>query len=449
MLPLPFTLSSDKAKSSRQSSERLVNLYPEPKKNAKYPYVLYGTPGLVLDKTLGDGPIRGSFTRNNYQYIVSGSEVYRNGILLTGDAVTGTGPVSIDGNNNQVVIVANGAGYVVTSTVAQITDADWRKADTVAYVKGVFVFNERASGRAFSSAINDASDLDALDFATAETSPDNLRGVYREGDKLVMAGRNTLEFWYNDGGTQFPFSPILGSTADVGLHSPYGLTSIDNTFFFLGNDLAIYRMGQVPIRISTPYIERLILEAGDSYNAVAASYSRDGHIFVLFDIGTYTFVFDVSTNLWHERKSYGQSAWRCSQLWQDGAIVYAGDRDNGNVYILDENTYDENGDILEIILQTPQISNNQERFTVKKILLDVEAGAGLVSGQGSDPQVMMQFSDDGGNTWSNELWQSIGKAGEYKNKSVWHRGGRTNERIFRFSMTDPVKRAVLGLWMDA
>lgn len=446
MIPLPFTQADNKAQSSRLSSERLVNLYPEKQENAKYPYAIYGTPGLDLFETLGTGPIRGILTRNSDRFMVSGDKVYKNGVLLTGVAISGSGAVSMAANSTQVVIVGGGYGYVVTTTVAKITDPDWRTADTVTYLNGTFVFNERNTGRAFSSAIEDATDLDALDFATAESNADNLIGVYTEGDKLVMAGSQTIEYWYNDGGSQFPFTRIIGATVQTGLKYPHGLTFADNTFFFVGHDMSIYRMGQVPQRISTSYIDRKISES-TVFNR-ASSYARNGHVFVIFDFNNGTFVYDVATNKWHERKSYKKSSWRCSYLWQYGDIVYAGDKQNGNVYTLGETTYDENGEILEAILQTPQITNNQEWFITSEIRIDVETGVGLATGQGSDPQIMMQFSDDGGKTWSYELWADLGEVGEYNRVANWYRLGRSRERIYRFFMTDPVQRAFLGLWMN-
>lgn len=446
MIPLPFTQADNKGKSSRMSSERLINLYPEAQDNAKYPYALYGVPGLDLLETIGSGPIRGIVTRNSDRFIISGGYVYKNGVLVPGDLISGTSSISMAYNSTQVVIVANGKGYVVTDKVAMITDPDWKSADTVTYLNGTFVFNERGTGRAFSSALEDASNLDALDFATAESNADNLIGVYSEGDKLVMAGSSTIEYWYNDGGAQFPFSRIIGATVQTGIKHPLSVVFADNSFFFMGHDMSIYRMGQVPQRISTGYIERRISNAGVFQKAW--SYAREGHLFLGFDFANGTFVYDASTNKWHERKSYKKESWRCSNIWQDGNVVYAGDKKSGKIYTLNESSYDEDGEIFEAIIQTPQITSNQEWFFVSEIRVDAETGIGLANNQGSNPQIMLQFSDDGGKTWSNELWTTLGEVGVYGTIANWYRLGRSRERIFKFTITDPVQRALLGLWMN-
>jgi hypothetical protein len=67
--------------------------------------------------------------------------------------------------------------------------------------------------------------------------------------------------------------------------------------------------------------------------------------------------------------------------------------------------------------------------------------------QGFNPQVMLRWSDDGGHTWSNEHWVSIGKIGEYYRRAIWRRLGMTlklRDRVYEVSGTDPVKIAIMG-----
>jgi len=66
---------------------------------------------------------------------------------------------------------------------------------------------------------------------------------------------------------------------------------------------------------------------------------------------------------------------------------------------------------------------------------------------GYDPQVMLRWSDDGGHTWSNEHWRSMGKSGAYGYRTIWRRLGMTQklrDRVSEVSGTDPVKLAVMG-----
>lgn len=66
---------------------------------------------------------------------------------------------------------------------------------------------------------------------------------------------------------------------------------------------------------------------------------------------------------------------------------------------------------------------------------------------GYDPQVMLRWSDDGGHTWSNEHWRSMGKIGAFGYRTIWRRLGMTlklRDRVYEASGTDPVKIAIMG-----
>ena len=72
---------------------------------------------------------------------------------------------------------------------------------------------------------------------------------------------------------------------------------------------------------------------------------------------------------------------------------------------------------------------------------------GYPAAPGYDPQVMLRWSDDGGHTYSNEHWVSIGKIGEYYRRAIWRRLGMTlklRDRVYEVSATDPVKIAIMG-----
>jgi len=59
----------------------------------------------------------------------------------------------------------------------------------------------------------------------------------------------------------------------------------------------------------------------------------------------------------------------------------------------------------------------------------------------------LRWSDDGGHTWSNEHWKSMGKIGTYGTRTIWRRLGMTEkirDRVYEVSGTDPVKIAIVG-----
>jgi hypothetical protein len=77
-----------------------------------------------------------------------------------------------------------------------------------------------------------------------------------------------------------------------------------------------------------------------------------------------------------------------------------------------------------------------------------EAGVGLNTGQGVDPQLQLRWSDNGGHTWSDEHWTSAGAMGQYRRRACWRRLGRSRKRIYEVTLTDPVKAVWLGAWLD-
>jgi hypothetical protein len=57
---------------------------------------------------------------------------------------------------------------------------------------------------------------------------------------------------------------------------------------------------------------------------------------------------------------------------------------------------------------------------------------------------MLRWSNDGGSTWSNEHWKSIGKQGKYKNRVIWRRLGLARDRIYEVVVTDPIKAVIVS-----
>ena len=68
---------------------------------------------------------------------------------------------------------------------------------------------------------------------------------------------------------------------------------------------------------------------------------------------------------------------------------------------------------------------------------------------GADPQVMLRISNDGGKTWTEELWRSAGKLGEYTKRVSWNRMGSARRRVFEVTMTDPIPWKITGCYLES
>lgn len=125
---------------------------------------------------------------------------------------------------------------------------------------------------------------------------------------------------------------------------------------------------------------------------------------------------------------------------EDGAILLAEYTQNDLVTENGEVITTETNDNFETIADVPNLPYD---FTPPVYLTTTEYEAA----PGYDPQVMLRWSDDGGHTWSNEHWRSMGKIGQFGYRTIWRRLGMTlklRDRVYEVSGTDPVKIAIMG-----
>jgi hypothetical protein len=488
------------ARSVNAADNRMVNLFPEVIPNeGKEAGFLNRAPGLRLLNTVGTGPIRGLWTFNNVGYVVSGNQLFKINNTYTPTllgTVSGTGPVSMADNGTQLAIAANGPSFVynsVTNVFQQVTDPDFPGAVTVSYLDGYFIFNEPNSQKIWVTSLLDGTSIDPLDFASAEGNPDGLVAVIVNNREAWLFGTNSIEVWYDAGTPDFPLARIQGASNEIGCVAPYSVAKLDNSVFWLGQDARgrgiVYRNnGYTGVRASNHSIEWQIQQYGNISDAIAYTYQQDGHSFyvLIFPNADKTWVYDVSTQSWHERAgwingNFTRHRSNCQMAFNDKIIV--GDFENGNIYAFDLDVYADNGQIQKWLRSwrpIPSGQNNLKRTAQHSLQLDCETGVGLngidpnddvewffytSSGdqlvtntgdlllfspptvEGADPEVMLRWSDDGGHTWSNEHWSKMGRIGQYGRRVFWRRLGMTmklRDRVYEVSGTDPVKIAIIG-----
>jgi hypothetical protein len=461
----PILGQSYVARSVNAADARMINMFPEILPEGKEAAWLQRAPGLRLLATVGVGPIRGLWTFDGVGYVVSGNQLYSidsNWTATLRGAITGSGPVSMSDNGTQMFIACNGPSYIYnasTQVLAQIADPDFPGAVTVGYIDGYFVFNEPNSQKIWVTALLDGTSVDPLDFASAEGSPDGVVGLIVDHREVWVFGTNSVEVWYDSGATDFPLQRIQGAFNEIGCAAPYSLAKLDNGVFWLGADARgrgiVYRAnGYTGQRISTHAVEWHIQSYGNIDDAIAYTYQQDGHAFYVltFPTAQKTWVYDVAANAWHERASGNENQYRhrsnCQMAFNNEIVV--GDYVNGNIYAFDLTVFADNGALQKWQRSwraLPQGQNNLRRTAQHSLQIDMETGTGLVLGQGSDPQVMLRWSDDGGHTWSNEHWSPMGGIGEYYRRVFFRRLGMTlkiRDRVYELSGTDPVKIAILG-----
>jgi hypothetical protein len=460
----PFLGATYQLASPFAAANRCVNLYPEAIQDeaaakSKTTYFQH-CPGFKPYVTLGTDAVRGVFAASDGAlYAVAGSGVYR---IVAGVAMniatltTSAGRVSMAENRLQLALVDGAAGYTYTYATgawAAITDADFPDdARQIVYQDTYGIVIDPGTQRFYISAQNDFSTWDALDFASAEGLPDNAVAPISDHRELWIFGEVSTEVYYNSGAVDFPFERVAGATIEHGCAAVHSVAKLDNTVFWLGADSngtgMVWRAdGYRPLRVSTHAIEQILREEGDLSTATGWTYQQGGHSFYVLNLSERTVVFDAATGLWHERANwdtlngeevaYGAC---CHAAYDDMNVVGGTD---GTLYELDSDTHTYSAGGIRRWLRAWRHANS-EGGIVRYAALTLDAQMGV-----DGAQVMLRWSDDGGNTWSSWHVKTLGALGEYGNRAIWRRMGKGRDRVFEVSGTDASPVRLMGAYVDA
>lgn len=448
-------------------AQRSINLFPVLDQMGKEVASLYSAPGKSLFVTAGVGPVRGEFiSTNGRAFAVSGNELYELTSAGTANSLgtinTYSGNVTIAENSTQLAVCDGTDLYILTyssNAFAEVSDVDLPSAvGTVAYLDGYFVVNEVNTGKFYISALNNGTSWSALEFATAESSPDYLLRVVNAIGQLWLFGDKTSEIWTLTGDSTFPFRRISGAKMEVGILAPYSAVEIDNSVMWVGNDKfgrgVVYKaQGFSPTRVSNTPIERLIQQAENPEDIVAYAYQDEGHTFYVLTGGglTTSLVYDLTTQQWHERAKLNEFG----TFEQDIALCHmfafgkhlVGDRETGNIYRLSMDVYTDGDNQLARERIYTHLSDEGQRIRYNALEIGFETGVGLQSGQGSNPLVTLALSRDGARTWIDCGTASIGAVGQYQKKVEFRRLGIAEQMTFKIRITDQVKVAITGSYL--
>lgn len=459
--PITFGVQSNPSRDDHAGSNRLINAYAEfAGEEARSPwqiYVIEGLTSLAYESTAG--ACRGLIEMNGNGYAVNGTQVLKveqtGSVTNIGGMPGGDGPVFMARNlasPPQIAMVSDGVVRVISSDqVSVLNDPDLPPPNSVTHLGGYFIFSI-SDGRFFITAANDIT-VDALDFATAEANPDGLVRAFAFDDVLVLFGNRSTEFWSLTGAADFPFVRLSNGVADRGCLSAASVASIFGTLLWIDHDGAVLAArGVTPDIVSNHAVERSIAADTNRPEIRGMAYTIRGHPFYVISGETFTWVYDLRTQLWHERKSYQIDRWRAQCYAKLGEKHVVGDYNDGRFYTIDQSTHTENANAILWEIKAPIIHAGQLRTTHKRLDLHIIPGVGLNSAVSneSDPQIELRYSDDGGNKWSTWRQASMGKIGEHDQRVRFHKLGHAGEhgRIYHVRSSAPVVRALLGgeLW---
>ncbi len=451
-------------------AQRSINLYPvvDQTNKGKEIVALYGTPGLKSFVNAGLGPVRGEFfAANGRAFAVSGNTLYEiksdQSAVSRGTLGSTTSIITMADNGFQLAVCDGTSLYIfgyAGNSFTIVTDIDFPGSSTVCFIDGYFAISVPNSKAFYLSALYDGTSWDALQFASKESSPDNLNRVMNAVGQLWLFGDKSTEVWSNIGGSAFPFARIAGAKISTGCAAPYSVIELDNSVFWVGRNLdgsgVVYKAnGFTPQKISTFAVDYALEQLADLSVLRAYTYQADGHMFYVLtgDGLNTTYVYDVSTAQWHERAYLNSNGIFETHLSVCHMFAFGkhlvGSRIDGQIYDMSLNYFDDDGAALKAQRVFTHIYNDGKFIKLPNLEVDFEGGVGLESGQGSNPVCWLEISEDFGRTYGNEITASIGAVGQYRTRAVFRKLGGAYSFTFRLSITDPVKRAICGAYFGS
>ena len=408
------------------------------------------------------------------------------GLTLTltfGTGTGGTGSYVLSGNQT----VTSRTMYALNFSVMPSTDGPFSGADVVDTVDNYFVYNRPQTQQWGSSNILSPISS-ALAFSSKDGSPDNLVSMIVDHREVYLLGESSSEVWVDSGLFPFAFQRIPGTSTQHGIIAKFSVSRLGNSFAYLsrndrGQAQIMQMNGYTPTRISNHAVENTLVDQFVT-DARAWTYQLEGHeVYVIsFPTLDLTWAYDISTGMWHkwlwvdDNNVFHRHRGNCHANFQ--GINLVGDWENGNLYQLDQNNYTDNGDEIRRVRRAPHLVSDFQRQFFSEFQILFQPGVGLsgltsssyaptngvagvgvaglaiagqstIATQGVNPQAMLRWSNDGGSTWSNEHWTSIGQQGRYTNRAIWRRLGWARDRVYEVVVTDPIKAVIVAANLKA
>jgi hypothetical protein len=410
--------------------------------------------GATLDITSGTG-----FTTGLYK--VLSVDAYGNATLSL---------ISGGGVSPSVVGTIGSTGGVATETFGPIL------AKTGAYLDSFFIVNPPNTGQIYISDPLDGTTWDPTEYATKEGYPDKIGFLLADHQELMVAGESHSEVWNAPGADPtFPYQPNESYSMSIGTSSPWCGCSLRDGPVWIGASLrgapiAYFAGGFQPQRISTHAIEQvwasfkpLYAAQGlpNLYDAVSFVYELDGHEIwqTSFPIADQTWAYDrtasmqIGKPIWHERNSFDGANFHRHRANCYAAVLggqYVGDfaatgYGAGNIYLMSDTLYEDNGQPITCIRTLPHICEQRLRQFFQKLQIDLQTAAGGVA-----LTIVITWSDDGGVTF-------VGGGANFTyttsttltlDRAVFWQLGSADDRVFSISVTGNAPKALINAYLD-
>lgn len=424
-----------------------INCYPQRLEGDNW--MMAASPGEVQIAALS-GPLRGSRNVFGRWLVVAGNTLYEvtttGAFTVRGTLATSVGFVGMSHNKTQVALVDGANLYLFTlgtNALTMIVSSGWRGSNTVWEMDGYFIFVDPETDQFYISAIDDGSILDALDFSSADSSPDDIVTHLVSHRQAWFFGDLSTEIWIDSGTAAFPFVRYQSYSMDVGCVGEGAAIVAADTVFWVGQTergagIVYMATGNQPTRVSTMAVEQALRASTDISGTTMWTYQIEGHEFIAVNapgLAT-TWVYDAAVQQWHERAEWdaGWKPLRSRLVTSVGLDHFAGDAD-GKLVRLDSDVNTLSG--------RPLVRERTWPHLIQPTMEPVSyLGLELAMTSGHGGNVTLEISNDGGETFGPMLLRSLGPIGRWMQRIRWNGLGTAINRVFRVRCSDDVPFAI-------
>lgn len=355
-------------------------------------------------------------------------------------------------NTHTTAWIANGAQMVTTdlNTLTTVPNANAPTHVThVGYLDGYILALDPTLNLIYFTDPIDQTLWNALDFFAANGEPDVTLAMKIGFREVVLCGRTSVEFWFDDAVT--PFARIDGSVQSYGISAPYSLTQVGNTWMWLDHTRRFVNMeGRAVQYKSSPY-DKVIQRYASVDDAIGYTMSVDGYpLYILnFPTAGQSLVYNWKTDKWSKWGSWNPATATYGRF-QGNQYCYArywnthliGDP-QGRIHKLSRTVFTDNGASIRTLVRTGHI-NHQLDATKRSNHLRVKLKRGAGNANVQTPQVSMRRRVNNGAQWSNERWASLGEVGQHEQMFSWRRNGVYRTCQYEFVHTDNSDFVLIG-----
>lgn len=363
-----------------------------------------------------------------------------------------------------IAVVCNSGTPLLISTTANAViaypDGDVGTPTAVWDHLGFIIFGY-GNGNLQSSDLNDTN-LNTLNIARTESNPDGVLNGISYGGQMYVFGEKTVEVWGDPvSATGFPFTRV-GYNIIPGLKSAHALAGWQPEFgyppIWVGSDNTVRQLDGFGAReIGNPDLNRLIAAVpfpdSTDEGLDAISYVSGGNAYWQLNGPSWSWVYHLKTQSWHERKSQysDRSRFKRSVYAFNRSLV--GDRDSDDLWTVDHTQADEAGNELTAMMESGPAKAFPNRQRIRRADFDFTPGVGVATGTDpmqTDPSVLIEVSKDGGYSWPLSYVRKLGRQAKSSYRTFVLNAGLSNDDgvRWRWSISDPVHVGFQGAAME-